>query len=226
MSVKKAEIKKSFIEILDKQLLSSGFLKEKNNEWLEYKKNTDFGFNRITPVIKQYSNLFFVSLGFSIRIDVISDILSTISNISDEHKLDYPTISYGFNYLISSPESRIQIESKEELDEALNLFNEILEKEAIVIFGKFQSVEFFDKEINREDLPKNSVFYGVSIQPFLGITSAVLNKNPKTKYWESYYREKLINANQHLKNQYEKLVIYLNGILPVKPLEHYDTYSL
>lgn len=210
MSIKKAEIKKEFVEMLDYQLISNGFIKIKNNEWVEYEKKTDFGFNRVTPVVNQYSNLFFVSIGFSIRISNISKITSLFKDINPNYLEEATTINCAFDSLTKYDDSRIKVESVEELENAIKLFKGVLEHEAKDFFEKYTSVPSIDMEVNREDLPKNSVFYGVTVQPFLGLTSAYLNNNPRTKYWENFYREKLINANQHIKNQFEKLVIYLH----------------
>jgi hypothetical protein len=209
MSIKKVEIKKVFVGMLDSQLISTGFSKVKNNEWVEYVKKTEFGFNRVTPVINQYSTLFFISIGFSIRINDISNIISFFKDVNPNYLEEATTINCAFDSLIKYDDSRIKVESMEELEDAIKLFKGVLEKEANVFFEKYTSVASIDNEVNREDLSKNSVFYGVSVQPFLGLTSAVLNKNPKSKYLENYYREKLVNANQHIKNQYEKLVVYI-----------------
>lgn len=214
MSLKKAEIKKAFIEMLDDQLISKEFVKNKNNEWVEYVKMTEWGFNKVTPVINQYSTLFYISLGFSIRIKSASDILAFLNNISDEYINDYATIGGGFHYLIPYPDNRIKVESQTELKNALSLFKGILDNEATVFFNKYKTVASIDLEVNRENLPKKSLFEDVSVQPFVGLTSAVLNKNPQSKYWENYYREKLKSANQHIKNQYEKLVEYLKNNYP------------
>jgi hypothetical protein len=191
--------------MLDSQLISNDFIKVKNNEWVEYIKKTELGFNRVTPVINQYSNIFFVSFGFAIRINVISEIIATINNISDEFKADYTTIGGGFQHLIKFEDSRIQVESIEELETALKIFEGVLENEAKLFFDKYKTVQDIDVELNREDRPKDflSDFHMVAL------TSAVLNKNPKAKYWEEFYREKIKNYNQHIKNQYEKLVVYL-----------------
>ena len=63
-------------------------------------------------------------------------------------------------------------------------------------------------------MPQNSMFNGVSVRPFIGLICAVLNRNTRSKYWLDFYRKYMLNANQYLKNQYEKLVDYLKEKYP------------
>ena len=208
--MKKAEIRKPLLEMVESITVPLGFEKRKTNEGYEYVKKSANGFISVIPIIYQYSTLFFVSIGFGIRINEMSKITLLFSDINPEFWDEATTINCGFSDLVQYDDNRIKVETPEELSSALEILKNVLANEAMEFFKKYETVESIDAEVNRENLPKDSIFFGVSVQPFLGLTSAVLNKNPKAKYWENYYKEKLINANQHIKNQYEKLVDHLN----------------
>jgi RNA processing factor Prp31 len=98
-----------------------------------------------------------------------------INNISDEFKDD---LSFGINSLVGVEDNRIKVETLEELADALKSLKNVLEKEDMVFFESIKSVDELDKEINRETRPKDLYCNEISIRPFVGLASAVLNKNP------------------------------------------------
>lgn len=212
--MKKSEVRKPFLEMVESVVIPIGFVKQKTNEGYEYIKKDNYGFVGIIPCIDQYDTLFFISLAFQLRIHEVSEILVCINNISNEFKDGYPSLSFGLNSLVEIEDNRIKAETPEELADALKFLKNVLEKEGVVFFESIKSVDELDKEINRENRHKDLYCNEISIRPFVGLTSAVLNKNPQSKYWENYYREKLKCANQHIKNQYEKLVEYLKNNYP------------
>ena len=113
--MKKAKIKKVFIEMLDEKLLNEGFMKIKTNEWIEYEKQREWGFNKITPIINQYSSLFFISLGFGLRINEISQITSLYLDINPDFLKEATTLNFGFNSLNYFEDSRIKVENEDNL---------------------------------------------------------------------------------------------------------------
>lgn len=205
--MKISEIRTPLLKMLEQTLIPIGFEKRKTNEGYEYINNTNHGFIGVTPFINQYDKLFFISLSFQIRLNAVSEILVHINNISNEYKETYPTLSFGINSLIKSEDNRIKVETPEDLQEALNLLKKVLENEALRILNQIKSIDDLDKEMNRENRPKDLYTNNAHM---IGLIAAVLNKNPNWQYWENYYREKIQNSNQHVKNQYEKLVVFLN----------------
>ena len=207
--MKKAKIKKVFIEMLDEKLLNEGFMKIKTNEWIEYEKQREWGFNKITPIINQYSSLFFISLGFGLRINEISQITSLYLDINPDFLKEATTLNFGFNSLNYFEDSRIKVENEDNLKFAIKMLADVIDNEALAFFEKYRTASDIDRDVNKIDLPSNSIFYGVRIQPFIGLTSSVLCKSTESKFWEDFYRRRLIDANQHIRNQYEKLVLHL-----------------
>ena len=207
--MKLSEIRKPFFGMVEEILLFKGFEKIKTNDGFEYILKSEQGFNSVTPIINQYDSLFFISLSFGLRINPISEITTQFSDINQEYRSQSTTLNVGFDSLIQYQDNRIKVETPEELITGLGIFKHILQNEAMDFFKKYKTVEDLDKEINRENRPKNYLISEVSQRPFLGLTCAVLNKNSKKQYWEDYYRKSLTGKNQHLINQFEKLTEYL-----------------
>jgi len=207
--MKKIEIQKPFFEMIENTTCSLGFKKQKNKAGYKYARPILNGYNGIIPLITQYDTLFFISVAFQLRIDDISKILIYIENVGEEFQEEYSTFSFGIIYFDKYTDDRFRIETFEELDNALKTLKNIIEESALVFFENFKTIADIDKEMNKNNRPKDLYCNEISSRPFVGLIAAVLNKNPQAKYWESYYRENLQNKNQHLKNQYEKLVSYL-----------------
>jgi hypothetical protein len=212
--MKKAEIRTPFFKMVEEIILPKGFIKQKNSEGYEYVKQRDNGFIVVNPMIWSYSPLFFISLGFTVRINEMSQILAFINNISDEFSDEYPTTSTDIRSLVQVEDERIRVETEDDLLQGLKFLKEILENQGLQFFKNFQTIADFDKDFNRLNRPKDLHCSEVSTRPFIGLISAVLNNNPQAKYWENYHRESLQNKNKYLKNQYEKLVNYLKENYP------------
>ena len=60
--MKKSEVRKPFLEMVESVVIPIGFVKQKTNEGYEYIKKDINGFVGIIPCIDQYDTLFFISL--------------------------------------------------------------------------------------------------------------------------------------------------------------------
>jgi hypothetical protein len=194
--------------MIDDSIVILGFKKQKNKAGDNYVRYINNGYDGVIPLIDQYGTLYYIYLVFQLRIDEISTILVNVNNIGNEYKSEYPTLGFGLISLMGADDNRIKVETPNELENALNTLKNILENEAMHFFEKIQSVADLDKEMNRNNRPKDLFCHEID-RPFVGLISAVLNNNPQKNYWEEYYRDKLKNVNQYVKNQYERLVEYL-----------------
>lgn len=208
--MKLSEVKKPFLGMVEDLLLVKGFEKIKTNDGFEYVLKSEYGFNSVTPIINHYNPLVYISLSFGLRINAVSEITTLFSDISEEYRSQSTTLNLGFDSLTGYSDNRIKIETSEELIDGLAILKRVLENGAMDFFSKYKTIEDFDKEINRENRPKNYLISEVSQRPFLGVTCAILNNNPGAVYWGNYYKKSLVGKNPHLINQFEKLMDYLH----------------
>jgi hypothetical protein len=209
--MKKFEISRRLIDMIEPVVKPLGFEKQKGEEdWLFY-KNTSFGYNEISLLIWSYDKIFYVGLAFSIRISEINKVCNPYSTFSQTAYETNSTIGAGINSFGYGEDGKIKVETPTELDNAINTLKDILIKNALPFFKHFTTIKSVDEEFNRENR-KPHLYVHDTDRCLLGITAAALNQNPNFSYWEQYYRDKLRNASQSRKEKYEALVTQLKSL--------------
>lgn len=203
--MKKAEIRKPLLKAVESILLPKGYKKRKSDDTFEYIFKTENGYRSVLPIMRRYGEDAEITMVFSIRIDVVSEIICHIENISEEYRDEAHTFVATISSLGISDRSDIVIRSEKDLEEAIVLIKSVLENQVMLFFEQNQTIADLDKHFNIENLPKDSLFD----YPFVGLICAVLNKNPRVNFFENYYRNRIIKKNEHYKQEYENLVAYL-----------------
>lgn len=207
--MKKVDLNKALVNMLDPILLPLGFKKQKAADGLIYRRDTEFGFNDISLLIWLYGDLSYVSLVYSIRIDQLNKIFIPYGEYVIHEKDETITIGVDIQSLGYQGDHKIKVESKEDLTHALQALQKITLEKGLPFFDQFTSVASIDRELNRESRPKNLYCNEIRHRPFIGITAAALNANQNFSYWEKFYREKLKNDIPQANEKYEALVKHL-----------------
>lgn len=205
------EIKDLLNKMVKENVSSLGFVEQKSSEENNFLKMTDYGYNEISPLIWYYGDLYYVSIGASIRINELNNFLNPFLNISESSFVSNSTITAGIKDFGLSQDGRLKVESIDELVGALKELKSVLKIDVLTFFDSIKSVSDLDKELNRESRPKDLYCSEKSKRPFIGIASAFLNNNPRLEYWNNYYRNELMDVNQYLKIQFENLSKYIMG---------------
>jgi hypothetical protein len=207
--MKKADLNKALVDMLDPIIVPFGFKKQKGGDGLIFRRNTGFGFNDISLLIWLYGDVSYVSLAYSIRIDQLNKIFIPYGEYVIHEKDETITLGVDIQTLGYQGDHKIKVESEEDLTNALQALQKITIEKGLSFFDQFTSVESIDRELNRENRPKNLYCNEIRHRPFLGITAAALNNNQNFSYWENLYREKLKNDIPQAKEKYEALVKHL-----------------
>jgi hypothetical protein len=208
--MKRFEVSNAFINTIDPEVNSLGFIRKQTDDGWRYHKNTNFGHNEISLLIWQYGDIFYVDIVFSIRISDLNKVYNPFTTASPSYYDSNNTINAGFTFDLSE-EGKIKVETLSELERAMRELKRILLDKGIPFFEQFTTIESLDKELNRENREPH-LYVHDSDRCVLGLTAAALNQNPNFSYWEQYYRDKLRNASQSRKEKYEALVFHLKSL--------------
>ncbi|MBY0349154.1 MAG: hypothetical protein K2W79_12915 [Hydrotalea flava] len=211
--MKKNEISKAMIDLVNPILKPLGFGKYRASDSIIFHKKTEFGFNEVPLLIWNYGDFFYVSLTFLIRIDALNKVFLPYSSYVFHEDDKTMTIGADINMFGYQGDHKIKVETEVELQRALILLEEILMKNGLKFFENFQTVKSVDVELNRMNRPLNLYCNEVVDRPIVGITAAALNHNPEFEFWVNFYREKLSKSTEHRKKKYEGLVLHLRSIL-------------
>lgn len=209
--MKKKDLDDALVNMVEPIVAPLGFQKQQGGDGIVFRRDTEFGFNDISLLVWLYGDLSYVSLVYSIRIDRINNIFIPYVEYVVHEKDQTITIGADIQTFGYDGDSKIKVESKDDLRNALQTLQKILIEKALPFFDKFTSVASIDEELNRQNRPKNLFCNEIRHRPFIGITAAALNKNQDFVFWENFYREKLKNDIPRAKENYEALVTYLKA---------------
>lgn len=195
--MKPSIIKKQCFSALNPIFLPLGFEIKNNRIDYDYYRNTEFGYQEVSILISTHGGQLGLSIKCSVCINAINEICAPYSIFS----VSSPTVTanlrkFGFD------KNGYYTNTQQELDNIINMCVSVASQHIIPFFEKYNNINAIDLNLNREGLHSNDVFY----RPFIGITAAALNKNPKFNYWENYYREVLKNDILKARQGYEDLV--------------------
>jgi len=203
------EISETLLGMISPIVEPIGFIKQKSPDGILYRRLTHFGFNDIPLLIWEYDDLFYLSIGFLIRIDDLNKIFVYYGNYVIYEKDETVTIAADIQTLGYEQDRRIKVQTSDDLSAAIKILKEILMDKGLSFFEKFQTVKSIDDELNRNNRPPNLYCDDIMHRTIIGLTAAALNHNPKFSYWEEFYRDRLKNASQSRKDKYEQLTRHL-----------------
>lgn len=205
--MKKSELKKLFLDELQKQLEPYNFHLVRATDWFARKKEN------ITQVFQvsfhNSSAGFGIILGLGIRIHKVEKIYHEACNVEKTFRSHTLTINPALRDISKDVEYEYSLEDLNDINPLIKNLVKVFREVALPIFENNSSLKAIDKFLNDEP-EKENLFYGTYLRQYYGIITAKLTNREDYKYLTELYRKQLREiADDFYIENYENILALL-----------------
>lgn len=137
---------------IEKRVKPNGFKYVKSNERILNKYSS--GFDVIILTVLDYAPVFQLQMSLRVRINKVENIVNKfIPNRNPKFMKFTETIGTSYMVLSGAKENHIEIETKKELDNAINELTKLIQEKGLVFFDKHRNIEIVNT-IKKEQILK------------------------------------------------------------------------